>query len=81
MPKATARELEIDLEAFVYEHDSFFNDIEDLQDEFTNLKRRDIYRPGDKDKVVISVLDTGVGMKRKDQMNLFKMFGTLNNTK
>ena len=34
VPKAPARELEFDLQrAFVYEHDSFFNEIEDLQDE------------------------------------------------
>ena len=65
--KASVRELEIDLQrAFVYEHDSFFNEIEDLQDEFTNKQRRDLCRPGEKDKVVISVLDTGVGIKKKD---------------
>lgn len=52
-----------------------------MQDELINQKRKDIYQAGEKDKVVISVLDTGVGIKRNDQKSLFKMFGTLNNTR
>jgi len=33
------------------------------------------------DKFVLAVLDTGVGIKVKDQSKLFKLFGTISNTK
>lgn len=37
-----------------------------------------IYEPHpEKDKIVISVTDTGVGIKKKDSMKLFKLFGSL----
>ena len=29
------------------------------------------------DKIVISVIDTGIGIKKKDRRKLFKLFGTL----
>lgn len=31
----------------------------------------------EKDKLVITVIDTGVGIKKKDRRKLFKLFGTL----
>ena len=34
-----------------------------------------------KDKIVISVIDTGIGIKKKDKIRLFKLFGTLQNTR
>ena len=40
-----------------------------------------IYKPDPEDKIVISVLDTGIGIKKKDKRKLFKLFGTLQNTK
>ena len=32
-------------------------------------------------KLVISVVDTGIGIKKKDRVKLFKLFGTLQNTR
>ena len=40
-----------------------------------------MYSPGEKDKLVISVLDTGVGIKAEDKKQLFKMFACLTNTR
>ena len=38
----------------------------------------DILKPTEGyDKIVISVVDTGVGIKREDQAKLFKLFGTI----
>ena len=34
----------------------------------------------EKDKLVISVTDTGIGIKKKDIIKLFQLFGTLKNT-
>ena len=46
--------------------------------EFDRLhKINKIYKPDPEDKIVISVLDTGIGIKKKDQRKLFKLFGTL----
>jgi len=40
-----------------------------------------IFEPLDtKDKLVISVTDTGIGIKKSDIIKLFKLFGTLKNT-
>jgi len=33
------------------------------------------------DKIVISVIDTGIGIKPVDRLKLFKLFGTLQNTR
>lgn len=33
------------------------------------------------DKIVITVIDNGVGIKEKDKLKLFKLFGCLQNTK
>ena len=33
------------------------------------------------DKLVISVTDTGIGIKNKNRLKLFKLFGKLQNTK
>ena len=35
----------------------------------------------DFDKLVISIIDTGIGIKKKDRAKLFKLFGTLQNTR
>ena len=52
------------LEKFVEEH---------------NIKT--IFQPViEKDKLVISVHDTGIGIKKRDILKLFKLFGTLKNT-
>ena len=45
-----------------------------------SLKHK-ILNPGRKAKIVISVKDTGVGISADDQQNLFKMFGTVKNTR
>ena len=37
-----------------------------------------MFKPGPKDKLVVSVLDTGVGIQLVDQKNLFKMFSSIN---
>ena len=43
---------------------------------------QNIFKPDDLfDKLVISVMDTGIGIKKKDQAKLFKLFGTLQNTR
>ena len=34
----------------------------------------------ERDKIVISVHDTGIGIKKRDIIKLFKLFGTLKNT-
>ena len=34
-----------------------------------------------RDKLVISVIDSGIGIKPRDKIKLFKLFGTLNNTR
>ena len=45
-----------------------------------NFKR--ILEPNEKrDKIAICVTDTGIGIKKKDRLNLFKLFGCLKNTK
>jgi signal transduction histidine kinase len=42
----------------------------------------DIYAPvNGRDKIVIKVVDTGIGIKKKDRLKLFKLFGTLQNTR
>ena len=33
------------------------------------------------DKIVITVVDTGIGIKKKDRKKLFKLFGCLQNTR
>ena len=41
-----------------------------------------MFRPlANRDKLVISVIDSGIGIKPKDKIRLFKLFGTLNNTR
>lgn len=37
-----------------------------------------MFKPGRKDKLVVSVLDSGIGIQLKDQKNLFKMFSSIN---
>ena len=34
-----------------------------------------------RDKIVIQVIDSGIGIKKKDKVKLFKLFGCLQNTK
>ena len=34
----------------------------------------------ERDKIVISVIDTGIGIKKKDRIKLFKLFGILQDT-
>ena len=34
-----------------------------------------------RDKLAICVTDTGIGIKKKDRINLFKLFGCLQNTR
>jgi hypothetical protein len=34
-----------------------------------------------RNKVVITVIDSGIGIKKKDKVKLFKLFGCLQNTK
>ena len=35
----------------------------------------------DRDKIVITVIDTGIGIKKSDKIKLFKLFGCLQNTR
>ena len=45
-------------------------------------KVKDIFEPMlDRDKIVICVSDTGIGIKKKDKRKLFKLFGTLRTTR
>ena len=37
-----------------------------------------MFRPGRRDRLVVSVLDSGLGIQLKDQKNLFKMFNSIN---
>jgi len=58
----------------------------DSNSEFSEFQRErsinNIYTPIDgSDKIVISVTDTGIGIKKKDKLKLFKLFGTLQNTR
>ena len=63
-----------------------YSSISDLSDsdndeikEISKLKNeRELFRCScEKDKLIVTVIDTGVGIKRKDQQNLFKLFGCL----
>jgi signal transduction histidine kinase len=68
-------------EQFLYKSETDSSDNSEDR-EFDKLhKISKIYNPGDYDKIVISVLDTGIGIKKKDQRKLFKLFGTLQNTR
>jgi signal transduction histidine kinase len=59
--------------------------VKDRSTKFTNFsedvmndKKRSIdkvFTQGSKDKIVISVIDTGVGIENKEQRKIFKMFG------
>ena len=43
---------------------------------------RSKHRPDDtKDKIIIEVVDSGIGIKKKDKKKLFKLFGCLQNTR
>ena len=37
--------------------------------------------PDGRDKILLGVMDTGVGIKDQDQAKLFKLFGTISSTK
>lgn len=42
----------------------------------------EIFRPmADKDKIVVSVIDSGVGITKEDRRKLFKLFGKVTNTR
>lgn len=51
------------------------------QREIPDPDTQNISSPGVQNKLLISVKDNGVGIKETDKRNLFKMFGSLNNTK
>ena len=52
-----------------------------LSDDSIFLKEHNIdtlFKPErDRNKIVIEVMDTGVGIKKKDKLKLFKLFGCL----
>jgi hypothetical protein len=50
-----------------------FENEHDIASMFSPLAKRD--------KLVISVIDSGIGIKSKDKIRLFKLFGCLNNTR
>lgn len=55
---------------------------DDLKSEVSQFDKRHsierIFEPEyGKDKLVISVIDTGIGIKKKDRIKLFKLFGCL----
>lgn len=66
-------------------HESFFNQEESFEDDGFMAENDRIYRemlePGEKDKIVVSVLDTGIGIKPEDQQTLFQMFVCLKNSR
>ena len=39
-----------------------------------------MHTSGDNDKLVLAVMDSGVGIKTQDQAKLFKLFGTISET-
>lgn len=42
----------------------------------------EIFEPCEqRDKIAISVIDSGIGIKKKDKKKLFKLFGTLRTTR
>ena len=57
--------------------------IEDLEDSENQRfeKEHEIKRIMDpvknRNKIVITVMDTGIGIKKKEKLKLFKLFGTL----
>ena len=45
-------------------------------------KVSEIFKPTTgRDKLIISVIDSGIGIKSRDRVKLFKLFGTLQNTR
>ena len=56
------------------------SELKEFSDEQAKNRRRMLTKT-QQPKIVLSVLDTGVGMKIKDQMKLFKLFGTVKSTK
>lgn len=69
-------------------NDSFFDSDDDSGDEcnedvieYRKNKKAAYQQEGNRDKIVLSILDNGTGIKKQDQKNLFKMFGCLKNTK
>jgi len=68
-----------------FSSDSMSSDSEDhsRESEFNKEHGVDrIFTPHpENNKIVISVLDTGIGIKKKDRVKLFRLFGTLQNTR
>jgi signal transduction histidine kinase len=67
------------------EFSSDTNDDEELSEhsEFENVHGTNtIYQPDREfDKIVVSVIDSGIGILKADKLKLFKLFGTLQNTR
>jgi len=40
-----------------------------------------MFTPEENDKLILAVMDSGVGIKTRDQSRLFKLFGTIQSTK
>jgi signal transduction histidine kinase len=62
-----------------FDSNSFDNSSECVDSKFEKEhKLETLYIPEvRRDKVVIQVIDTGIGIKKKDQKKLFKLFGCL----
>lgn len=65
-------------EDLIFDHDPGLNDEDTYFLKQNEEEYKSMFQAGDKAKLVVSVLDTGMGIQIKDQRNLFKMFSSVN---
>jgi len=71
------RELRYAEDSFTDKNESSETETEDAIDDQRNKVHRHFYPEVKRDKLVISVIDSGIGIKKKDRKKLFKLFGSL----
>ena len=64
---------------YLSSEESHENNEDSSEDDFDKERNlANILKPDDKhNKIVVSVVDTGMGIKEKDKKRLFKLFGTI----
>lgn len=67
-------------ESFSSDNEKNFHDSDSVNSEASKFERdhkvEALFEPMiERDKIVLSVIDTGIGIKKKDRIKLFKLFG------